>query len=329
MDMEKLVTTKNHESPLAPNSYDVLSINIPELYKEFPLSDLSKDPTHLQMSEKLFYRIYRSSLLPLKLKRILWIFLRRIHLDQAWFERFGSYWTNILKARPMWSPEDLYFLRNWYRIKFQNVGFEGEVNSKNHLSAWQKSEVLYQLLHLVFRESIGHENHVLKLFQQFNRKKNFRILEYGSGTAPVLTTFFEFLGFKKKCEYHLADIQTLAFHYGAYKFRAYKNVTPILLKPENEFHMDIKSGIYDAITCLAVFEHLNSPLDTIKNFHNGLQKGGLLFMDYIKGDGDGLDTMQGVYEREAVVNFADQNFECLYGKLNKNSSTGLVVLRKK
>lgn len=327
--MEELVATKHHVQPLGSNAYDKLSIHVPDLYKEFSLQRLSKKSVQFQFSEKMFYGIYRSPILPLRLKRVLWVLLRRVHLDQAWFERFKSYWTDILKARPLWSPEDLYFLRNWYRIKFQNIGFDGEVNSHGHLSAWQKSEVLYQLLHLVFRESIGNEYQVCKLFLKYNRKKNFRFLEYGSGTAPVLTTFFEFFGLRSKCEYHMADIQTLAFHYAAYKFRSHSNVQALMLSPENGFRLETKDEYYNAITCLAVFEHLNSPLDTIKRFHKGLQKGGLLFMDYIKGDGGGLDTIQGVQERQAVIDFAQTHFECLYGRLDKDSSMGLTVLRKK
>lgn len=93
--------------------------------------------------------------------------------------------------------------------------------------------------------------------------------------------------------------------------------------------MDIKAGDYDVITCLAVFEHLNNPLDTIQRFHAGLQKGGLLFMDYIKGDGGGLDTIQGVRERDAVIDYIQKNFECLHGKISKETSMGLIVLRKK
>lgn len=327
--METFVSTKSKVVSAAPNLYENLVLHIPELYKSFPLQKLSEQPVHLQISEKLFYGIYRSRFIPLKLKRAIWVLLRRVHLDQSWFERFQPYWSNVLGARPLWSPEDVYFLRNWYRIKFQNIGFDGEVDSSGHLSAWQKSEVIYQLLHLVFRESIGSEYQVCKYFQQLNRTKNFKILEFGAGTAPVLTSFFEFFGFKPKCEYHFADIQTLAFHYATYKFRNYSNVKPILLKPENEFQLNVEENSYNAITCLAAFEHLNKPLDTIQRFHKGLKKGGLLFMDYIKGDGGGLDTIQGVNERNSVMDFAEKNFECLHGKLNKEASMGLVILRKK
>lgn len=146
MEIEKLNgdVGNSNASIVAKNSYDKLSIDVPSLYLNYPFQMLSQLPKSTRISEKLFFGIYRTRLLPLKIKRAVWTLLRRIHLDQSWFERFQSYWSDVLKARPLWSPEDVYFLRNWCRISFQNVGFEGEVDSKGYLQAWKKSKVIFE-----------------------------------------------------------------------------------------------------------------------------------------------------------------------------------------
>jgi hypothetical protein len=39
-----------------------------------------------------------------------------------------------------------------------------------------------------------------------------------------------------------------------------------------------------------------------------LRPGGVLVFDFIKTEGEGLDTMQAVRERDGVINFIQQNY---------------------
>jgi 2-polyprenyl-3-methyl-5-hydroxy-6-metoxy-1,4-benzoquinol methylase len=125
-----------------------------------------------------------------------------------------------------------------------------------------------------------------------------------------------------------SDIQTLAFHYGAYRFRHCSNVIPLLLVPDDDFSLNLSDSV-DAIFCITVFEHLNKPLETIKSFYYYLNPNGLLFFDYIKGDGDGLDTLAGVRERNEVLDYVTEHFEVLLGTISKEKSMGLTVVKKK
>ena len=51
----------------------------------------------------------------------------------------------------------------------------------------------------------------------------------------MTTTYLDYFGCALQTEFFIADIQTLAFHYGAYKLRRRPNVTPLMLEPANGF----------------------------------------------------------------------------------------------
>lgn len=311
------------------NFLDNLIIDVEELYKRLPITGKNDPhPNKVRFNNSFFHRIYRNSLIPIRYRNYLWHLFRRLHLDLTWFEEFKPYWSEVLGGRPFWSPYDLYFFKNIYRLKFQNNDISDTDNPNEHLKAWQRPDVLYQLLHLVFKGSIINQvtiwNHIKKL-----RKRKFRsILEFGCGTSPVITTLFEFFNLPKNVEIYIADIQTIAFHYASYKFRYCSNVNPILLMPDNDFLLDTDKQ-FDFISCLTVFEHLNKPLETVKIFHDRLYKNGILIFDYIKGEADGLDTRQGVQERESVLKFIMDKFSIVYGDITINKSMGLTIIRKK
>lgn len=314
------------------NQFEKLSVRVADLYQKSPISDgkWSKksdamDPWRLSSID--LRAVYSSSLLPLKARKSLWRVFRRIGLDQMWFERFRPYWSQVLGGRPLWSPQDLYFLRNWYRISFQNLGVADDASPQDHTEAWQKPETLYQLLHLVFRESVTDEANILKMFNKHAKKGSKTLVEFGCGTAPITTTFFEFKK-SSKLNFHLYDLPTLALHYSAFKFQKMKNVFVHPINTSNRLVPDLPANS-DAIFCITVFEHLNEPLEIAKVFHKSLNPGGLLFFDYIKGDADGLDTKQGVEQRKSVLEFFDKNFETLEGQIQFDETTELTVLRKK
>jgi hypothetical protein len=85
----------------------------------------------------------------------------------------------------------------------------------------------------------------------------------------------------------------------------------------------------DAIFCITVLEHLNKPLATAVLFHRFLRPGGVLVFDYIKGTGEALDTMHGVRERSAVLDFIAANFDVAHGALRHDASMGITLAVKR
>jgi hypothetical protein len=311
------------------NYYDNLLIDVKDIFQKFPIEKkVAASINNVSLNKSLFHRIYSSRLIPLQYKNYFWHLLNRINLDQTWINEFKHYWSKVLGGRPLWGPQDLYFLRNHYRIKFQNSGVTDSTDPDNFLEAWQQPELLYVLLHYVYKESIVNYVKLLVLAKKYSNTRIRSFLEFGCSLAPITTNYFEFFRPKKDIEVYIADIQTLAFHYGAYKFRNCKNVIPVLLSPENNFQLDLNKSL-DLVFCITVFEHLNSPLDTVKKFHQLLNQGGLLFFDYIRGEAAGLDTIQGVDDREDVLDYIQDHFKIVYGSLQKDESMGLTIARKR
>ena len=146
-------------------------------------------------------------------------------------------------------------------------------------------------------------------------------------TAPITTALFEFFKLSKETKIFISDIQTIAFHYGAYKFRNCSNVIPLLLTPENDFLLKLDEKI-DLIFCLRTFEHLNKPLDIVKTFYNSLNPKGYLIFDFIIPGGS-YDTQHALRERNFVLDYIDENFDIIHGKLNKERSIYFTIVRKK
>jgi len=198
-----------------------------------------------------------------------------------------------------------------------------------HFEAWQRPELIYQLLHLVCRQYNSDRLRILQHLKKLDLEvSRATILDFGCAIAPVITSLFEFFRIKPGARIYISDMQTLAFHYATYRFRECANVTPVLLKSENDFALDIDVS-FEVIFCMAVFEHLNRPLETVKVFSKRLQPGGFLFFDYIKGDAEGLDTHHGVRRREDVLDYVQQNVDLVYGALDKKESASLTIVRKR
>jgi len=309
------------------NLFDNLVVDVEKIYSKHPINKkFSQKINQVNYMKGIFYKLYRSSLFPLRVRVLFWQFLRQTNIDLTWFNEFEKYWTDIIGGRPLWNLQDLFFLKNIYRIKFQECQIPDTEDSKIHLETWQRPELIYQLLHLVCKESSINEYELSKLLRKY--KKNFKsILEFGCGTAPITTSLFEFFHLPKRINIYISDIQTLAFNYAAYKFRNCSNVNPLLLVADNDFLLDLGTKV-DVITCTSVFEHLNNPLDTIKTFYDTLNPEGLLFFDFIKSSGEGLDTMQAVRQRESVLDFISENFKPIYGRITKEKTMGLTIIKK-
>ena len=85
-------------------------------------------------------------------------------------------------------------------------------------------------------------------------------------------------------------------------------------------------GQFDAIYCLAVLEHVNDPVETMRTFHRLIRPGGVLIFDYIKSDAEGLDSVEGLRDRAAALRFIEGNFRLLSGRLDGEQSMKLTVV---
>jgi len=313
------------------NLFDRMAIDVGRLYEQFPIDEkVNTRPNRVAFASGRLYRLYRSRLIPERYRVRAWQATRQLHLDLSWYQEFRSYWTNVLGGRPLWGVEDFYFLVNTYRTRFQDNQLPHTDDSRVHLQAWQQPELLYQLFHLVRQEKLI--NHVTELHLTRDLMGGWpkSMLEFGCGTAPIVTSLFGFFKPGPGLEVYISDIQTIAFHYAAWKFRECSNVTPLLLVPDNDFQLKMGPKV-DVIYCMTVLEHLGRPLDTVRTLHDTLGDGGLLFLDYIKEEGGhahGLDAQQAINERDLVLDFVESNFETVYGRITRDGSIGLTVVRK-
>ena len=302
------------------NRFDRLTVDVPELYRRQPLGQMST-PSHSGGGP--FAALYRTSLLPLSVRLSFWKLLHRLRLDQAWFDRFAEYWTAVLGGRPLRSPDDFHFLRNLYRLRFQDSQVPTTHDDATHLEAWQQPELLFHLFNQVFLESLSPKMRVLEPLHRLVRRG--RCLDFGSAVGSIALTDDTFHPGRRT--WMLADVPTVALHHAAWRFRGRGDIAMHPLTPENAFA--VPAGPFDAICCLAVFEHLPRPLETARQMTEALAPGGYLFFDYLLGDGDGLDTTQAVQERPAVIAYLSEHFDVAHGRFDTTQSMDLTIVRKK
>lgn len=295
-----------------------------EVWEEYPVGKMCDLPD--QVGKSRLSRFYRSQLIPFSVRHKLWHVLNKSLLDQEWLEKLNSYWGQVLGARPILGPLDFAFFQGVWRQKFYQYCKVIEYDTGAHLQAWQKPELLYQLINLTYRESF--QSHAFTALAGIkNFKKKAEILEFGAAIAPVTEAIMKFgMPYKK---IHIADIETFAFHYGCYRNCRREGVIPIPLKEENDFNVPTDVGV-DIIFCLEVFEHLPKPMQTVRRFHDMLSEDGILVFDYIRSDAEGLDTPDSLTERPAVLKYIKQNFSTLEGDMADISKTvSLCVVKKK
>jgi SAM-dependent methyltransferase len=306
---------------------------------EYNLYDRPKvDPVELFQS-KGRYRIlknplnalYRQSWIPLRLRGLFWRLLTQTHVDLFWFYDFRRYWSECLGLRPLWGVEDFYYLRSLFRSRFQYLEVADSTSSEEHMVPWRRPEMLYFLMQQVYVESKHREFEIFRLFRKHHRgPRSFLALEYGAGIAPITRVFIDFFKGASRAQFTISDLETVAFHHGVCRFKEDSNVRAIPLRVDNELHLPASfQEPQDVIFCITVFEHLHEPLRVMDRFHALLKPGGLLFFDYIKSDGGGLDTQAGVREREQVLRSVRDRFELLEGHLDASQNLGLTVVRKR
>jgi SAM-dependent methyltransferase len=308
--------------PQPPNGFENLVVDVAELHRRHPV----ERPSDLGLRwDGPLERLYASRLLPLSARNAAWQLLRRLRLDLTWFERFRRYWGGVLGGRPLWGVEDFYFLRNVYRIRFQNAAVPDDADDAGHVAAWQRPEVLSHLFHSAYKESLHNELRLLRPMRELHRGPVRRVLEFGCGSAPITTTLCEFLPPGRAVEAFISDIETVPFHFAAHKLAPFANVHAVPLRPETRFRFP-HAEKFDAIFCMTVFEHLPEPLATLEHLHSLLAPGGLLIFDYIKSDAAGLDTRAGLDQRPAVIDYLRKNFGVLRGALDEAKSMGVTIV---
>ncbi len=316
----KLDETKRF--PMGP-----LEIDVPALYTRLPINkDADARFNNVPLFHDDFHRyLYGNRLIPLKYRARLRELLRKTGVDDLWLGHFQEYWTQ-LGGRPLWHPSDFFFLRNFYRLRQQPPSLNQITDNSSHLEAWQDSTYIYSLFHAVFKETFLSEPKYINAALRFCPNA-LTVLEYGGGLAPITTSCIEFNSLSKGTQYLIADLPTLTFHYGGRKFRKCSNVELCVLSPDHNFqlHTDYK---FDIVFCCQVFEHLNEPLDTVKRLYQNLRSGGVLIFDYIKSEGRGLDSMQGLRDRNSVLGFVAKTFKIESGKIDPATHVGLTVARK-
>lgn len=317
----------NYISSTRPNKFDNLLINVPALYKKYPIGKNSfQNISGSQQEIGIFNRLYRLSIIPFSVANVLWYLFHRTNLDQRWFDEFKKYWRQVLGGLTLWGPQDFYFLRNIYRLKFQQTHLSKNNFPRAHLSSWQNPEVIYQLLDMAYRESLFNQVPALSLYFNYRKNNTDPIYEFGCGIAPVATTLRE-LTQEENLKIYLSDIQTIFFHYAAYKFRKDKQVVPLLLLPENKFLPKLPEKV-GTIFCLTVFEHLTEPLAAAQKFYDLLLPAGILIFDYIKSEGKGMDTQTALKERGKVLHYISTNFKIVHGRFDDSNEAKTLVAVK-
>ena len=147
-----------------------------------------------------------------------------------------------------------------------------------------------------------------------------RVLEFGCGIAPISHSLLKYYR-NKALDITAADIPGIMLHYARWRFSGeIKRVFTPVLDPDKPF----LTGNYHVIFICQVLEHLHDPFKTMEYLHGRLQNNGILIFDYIKSEGMGLDTEEGVKQRPTVIKFIRQNYDII-----KGNCEGETIARKR
>jgi SAM-dependent methyltransferase len=239
-----------------------------------------------------------------------------------WLKEFQGFWSKYLKGRPI-DFIDFNFLRLFYRVKFQRVCHTNEESEENFLEAWQRPENIYLLFASVWKYAKTNYLDFYK-FLKFMPKSG-RILEYGSGIAPITKGLLKFLP-HRQYRFKICDILQINFLYAIYTVGVFKNVEYEILTP---YHNTVNEvNLYDVIICKTVLEHVANPLEVVESFYNSMRPKSLFVFDYVLSSGGGLDSKKSAEQRDSVLDFIENNFEVIYGTIDRASSMDLTVAVK-
>ncbi len=295
------------------NNFNNLQINISKLFKNL---NFRKNLKHYNRPWilRFFYRF----IIAVSYKLGLHQRLVNSGFILTWFYEFRDYWSNVLGGRPLYL-NDFYFLLGFFRIEYQNVKVDDNSSEVNFLNAWQNEKALYQLFGAIRRFSL--EPLYCYRYEKWIKSGD-RVLEYGCGVAPLANSLLKYT-LKLKLKITIADIQQINSHFASWRLG--KEVEFISLSP---FKKNLTQK-YDKIFLITVLEHLPNPLEVIKELKNALNNNGLLIFDYIKSEGQGLDTLEAVNDRAEVLSYISIHFDIIVGELKEGESMGTTVAKIK
>jgi 2-polyprenyl-3-methyl-5-hydroxy-6-metoxy-1,4-benzoquinol methylase len=238
--------------------------------------------------------------------------------SRYWFDEFSLFWSTVFCGRPL-RFHDFFYLYSNYRTLFQQVEVSECGTAEDFLYAWQRHENIYLIFGSVYRDAL--EPFAYKPFLPYIRS-NKRILEYGCGLAPIVTSMIR--SGLKDYSFTIADIKNYTFAYAKWRLMQY-GVECINLNP---FQKPQLTGDFDVIFLMTVLEHLPDPLDVLRHLTSHLKTGGYLILDYILSEGKGLDTLAGRQQRSVALDFLRVNYSVTHGALQEHESMGTTVLIK-
>lgn len=132
------------------------------------------------------------------------------------------------------------------------------------------------------------------------------LLEFGCGVAPVSAWLARH---RADVRLRLYDIPSRTLEFARWRL------------PQAVVVGTLLPNWYDAIVCWEVLEHVPYPVDTMRALVNALAPGGVLFVDFVAGGGDG-----GGPGREAAIHVLNDALVCLR-PLTPEGRKGLYVRR--
>jgi len=236
-----------------------------------------------------------------------------------WFDEFYEYWNEVLGGRPL-KFHDFFYLYSHYRRRFQSVEVQQGADKHSFLWGWQRPENIYLTFHFVYRFAL--EPFSFLPFRPY-LKPGSRVLEYGCGLAPIVTSMIK--SRLTKYQYTIADIRNFPYHYSKYRLRQH-GVRFIDLTPYEE---PLCVGPYDIVFLMTVLEHLPNPVEVVEAITQSVRTGGHLVFDYIRSSGSGLDTQESVEQRPTILDFISSHYEIVSGNVDYDKSMGTTIVRKK
>jgi len=294
------------------NLYDNLEIDIAKKHCE-----INVDPnfmSHLKHTRGIFLCVWDKLSFRCGLhKRLIDSGFKR-----DWFEEFYEYWVSVLGGRPLLF-HDFFFLYSWYRVKYQEVGIENENSQVSLIKAYQDPKNIYMIFSLIYKMAISPFAYFL--LRKYIKSGD-KILEYGAGTAPVITSLIK--DNKINFDFTAADIPQFTFHYAKWRLKQFG----VQFIDVDLARLPILPKQYDVIILQAVLEHLPNPLEVVKHLTNYLSPSGYLIFDYIISDGKGFDTKASLQERNEVLKYIKENYILKLGKITEEESMGRTVVKK-
>jgi len=245
-------------------------------------------------------------------------------IARSWFEEFRDYWEHVIDGRPL-TVMDFHSLRFNYRQRAQSFATLTWPDRDSHLAHWQAAPNLFQTFDSAYRMGLHPMWGGEVLFDLLGR--DFRVLEYGCGIAPVYRTWRTFRS-TTPSQWVLADIPGFSFHFTRHALsRDAEAELPVIEDFDNP--LAAVEGEFDLIIVQTVFEHLDSPRMIAEYLLDRLKPGGLFWFDYIRSAGTGLDTPAGLSERRTTLEYLAKQLDVVHGELRiDDDSLGACVGRK-